>query len=206
MCGRFVDPNLRGTEVEMSQTKINPIPRRFNVKPTQEVLVMGRVPEQAQYARWGLIPSWFRGDIRDWKAATINARIEDARDKPSFKAAWKYGRCLIPAGGYYEWAGAKAPKQPWFIASAGNEETLWFAGLVSLWGDLQTCAILTRAASEPLAALHTRMPVILSTAEREAWLSGTEGPDLGAGAQLRYHPVKRFGIADEGEELIEAME
>ncbi|MEY8120755.1 SOS response-associated peptidase family protein [Falsihalocynthiibacter sp. BN13B15] len=71
MCGRIIDPNLRGTEFERSELKINPFPRRYNIKPTQEVYVMR---DTLQMARWGLILSWHRGGIKDWKANTINAR------------------------------------------------------------------------------------------------------------------------------------
>ncbi|SNT74001.1 SOS response-associated peptidase [Paracoccus seriniphilus] len=206
MCGRFVDPNLRGTELEHSELKIDPIARRFNVKPTQPVLTMG-ADGIAEYARWWLIPSWFKGnDPREWKATTFNARIEDAASKPSFRGAWKYGRCLIPAAGYYEWTGGKGNKQPHFIRSAGNEENLWFAGLKSLWHDLLTCTIVTRAANDCVAELHGRMPVVLNASEREAWLAGIPDPDIGAGARLTYHPVARFGIKDDGPELIETDE
>lgn len=31
-------------------------------------------------------------------------------------------------------------------------------------------------------------------------------PDIGAGARLTYHPVARFGIKDDGPELIETDE
>ncbi|MEI4487205.1 SOS response-associated peptidase [Frigidibacter sp. MR17.14] len=206
MCGRFIDPNLRGGETELSELKIDPFARRFNIKPTEEVLILGRRPEQARMARWWLVPSWHRGTLAEWKATTFNARIEDAATKPSFKGAWKYGRCLIPAGGYYEWTGTAGAKQPHVILPAGNAETLYFAGLCSLWQDLMTCTILTRAATPEVAAVHSRMPVILSPDEREDWLSGREGPDLGAGARLRHHPVARFGIRDDGPELIEPIE
>jgi len=30
MCGRFIDPNLRGTEFEFAEIKITPFPRRFS--------------------------------------------------------------------------------------------------------------------------------------------------------------------------------
>lgn len=48
-----------------------------------------------------------------------------------------------------------------------------------------------------------RMPVILDSAERDDWLSGSDRTDLGAAYSVRHHPVTRFGIADEGEALIE---
>ena len=63
MCGRFVDPNLRNTEVDMSQIKIDPFPRRYNVKPTQAVYVIQE--GQIGIARWGLIPSWHKGELKD---------------------------------------------------------------------------------------------------------------------------------------------
>lgn len=206
MCGRFIDPNLRGTELELSQIKIDPFPRRFNIKPTQDVLVVPSDPAKAALARWWLVPSWHKGDLRDWKATTFNARIEDAATKPTFRAVWKHGRCLIPAGGYYEWTGDKGAKQPHAILSAGNEEALWFAGLASRWQDLLTCTILTRAATDAVSAIHHRMPVILDAEERDAWLSGADTPDLGATARLRSHLVARFGLHDDGPNLIEPFD
>ncbi|QYK42824.1 MAG: SOS response-associated peptidase [Paracoccaceae bacterium] len=205
MCGRYIDPNLRGTEAELSEIKIDPFPaRRFNIKPTEQVLILARTPLTGMTARWWLVPSWFDGAAaKDWKATTFNARIEEARDKPTFRAVWRKGRCLIPAGGYYEWTGERGARQPHVILSAGNTQTLFFAGLASRWRDLLTCTILTRAANDSIAGLHHRMPVILDAEERDAWLGGTDDLDIGAGARLRHHPVRPFGIADDGPDLIE---
>ena len=158
MCGRFVDPNLRSAGLDTSWLKINPLPRRFNVKPTNDVLILAKQPLEAMIARWWLVPSWFEGaEAKEWKATTFNARIEDARDKPTFRRVWRHGRCLIPAAGYYEWTGEKGRKQPHVILPAGNEETLFFAGLASRWRDLLTCTILTRAANQTTADLHPEL-------------------------------------------------
>lgn len=204
MCGRFVDPNLRNTEVDMSQTKLTPFPRRFNVKPTQDVVILAKKPLEPMLARWWLVPSWHRGNLKDWKATTFNARIEEAKDKPAFRAVWRHGRCVIPAAGYYEWTGERGAKQPHFIHPAGNNETLFFAGLASRWEDLLTCTILTRAANDTTADLHHRMPVILDPEERDAWLGGSDDLSLGREARRRYHPVAPFGLNDDGPVLIEA--
>lgn len=203
MCGRFIDPNLRGTEFEFAELKIAPFLRRFNVKPTQDVYVL--LGNEITGARWGLIPGWHKGDLKDWRASTINARIEDAAKKPSFRGAWRHGRCLIPVGGYFEWTGDRSPKQPHFVSSSGNEATLWFAGLISVWNDMRTCAIVTRAANETVQPIHDRMPVILDSEEREGWLSESDRCDFGAACRLKHHPVARFGIKDEGETLIEPI-
>lgn len=207
MCGRFIDPDLRDTDAQFSILKINPFPRRrFNVKPTNGVLLLDGPERTPLTARWWLVPSWHKGDLKDWKASTFNARIEEAQTKPSFRAAWKDGRCLIPAGGYYEWTGERGSKTPHFICSAGNAPTLWFAGLRSPWRELQTCTIVTRAASSAVAAVHDRMPAILSIDEQEAWLAGSDDLSIGAGAALRHYPIAPFGADDDGPELIEPAE
>ncbi len=92
-------------------------------------------------ARCWLIPSWHKGDLKEWNAATLNARIEDAASKPSFRGAWRAGRCLIPAGGYYDWTGEAGAKLPHIILPAGSDETMWFAGLFSRWRNIATCTI-----------------------------------------------------------------
>ncbi len=103
MCGRFVDPNLRSEGLDTSWLKITPFPRRFNVKPTQDVLILAKPTLEPLVARWWLVPSWFKGEeAKGWKAATFNARIEEAKEKPAFRAVWRFGRCLIPAAGYCE--------------------------------------------------------------------------------------------------------
>ncbi|KJZ20428.1 SOS response-associated peptidase [Loktanella sp. S4079] len=217
MCGRVIEPELVGTDEEHSETRIDPFgenpviipprgPRRFNVAPTQDLLIIGGDPLRAMSARWWLVPSWHKGELRDWKATTFNARIEDAQNKPSFRNVWRRGRCLIPAGGYYEWTGEKGAKQPHAILPAGNENIVWFAGLASRWNDLLTCTILTRAASQDLAPMHPRMPVMLDLAEREAWLNGSDAvATLGQAPRVKHHQVARFGTRDDGPELIEPV-
>lgn len=204
MCGRFVDPNLRSAGLDTSWLKINPFPRRYNVKPTQNVLIVAKPTLEPVMARWWLVPSWYKGeDVKGWKATTFNARIEEAKEKPAFRAVWRFGRCLIPAAGYYEWTGIRGAKQPHYIHPAGNDETLYFAGLASRWQGLLTCTILTRAAIDSTAELHPRMPVILNPEERDAWLGGSDDRTLGAGAQLHHYPVAPFGLNDDGPVLIE---
>ncbi len=51
MCGQFVDPNLRSEGLDTSWLKINPIPRRFNDRPTDPGLILARQPLAAMSAR-----------------------------------------------------------------------------------------------------------------------------------------------------------
>jgi putative SOS response-associated peptidase YedK len=182
----------------------------WNVKPTQtvEALFVRKGALVAANARWWLVPQWFKGAPKDWKATTFNAKIETADTLPSFRGA---SRCAIPASGYFEWTGDKGQKQPWWITTQSNAPMLFFAGLQTrLESGLRTCSILTRPALTQTAHLHPRSPVILADGQLQAWLSGeidrdTAKSDLGTDwdGRMRFHQVARFGIEDDGPELIE---
>src|SRR5690606_24437829 len=121
--------------------------------------------------RWGLVPSWASDPKIGYKM--INARSETARQKPSFREAWRSRRCLIPADGFYEWMQDGDKKRPQFIRLRSGEPFA-FAGLWETWrgGDepLHTCTILTTEANERLRPIHSRMPVILPRAAYDVWL------------------------------------
>jgi putative SOS response-associated peptidase YedK len=176
MCGRFT---LRANPAAVQQAfQLDEAPRieqRYNVAPSQQVLAV-RMSEQGKvepvFFRWGLVPSW----AKDQKIGytLINARSETASEKPSFRAAFKARRCLIPADGFYEWKAVGKKKQP--VCFALRDERLFaFAGLWERWMSpdgpaVQTCTILTTASNELIRPLHERMPVILDPARFHAWL------------------------------------
>jgi putative SOS response-associated peptidase YedK len=139
--------------------------RRFNVAPGDEVV--------AKTSAGGTLLRW--GFLRDNAYTTINARAESLLDKATWRNALADGRCLIVADGFYEWqkrvVGDGVRKQPFWITRA-DHAPFAFAGLASPWG---TCAIVTTAATEKLAPLHDRMPVILPPGAEDAWLAD---PDL----------------------------
>ena len=53
--------------------------------------------------RWGLVPSWWKRPLKDFKIATFNARAGTVKSKAMFRNPFRQKRCLIPASGYYEW-------------------------------------------------------------------------------------------------------
>jgi putative SOS response-associated peptidase YedK len=55
--------------------------------------------------------------------------------KPLFRGAFKYGRCIIPASGFYEWTGKKSNRQPHLFTAADESPILAFAGLWEYWLD-----------------------------------------------------------------------
>ena len=94
----------------------------------------------------------------------INARSETAASKPSFRAAFRKRRCLIPTDGFFEWKKAGKHKQPYLIG-VGQGDLFAFAGLWEDWernGEIiQSCTVLTTEAQQLMRPLHERMPVIL---------------------------------------------
>lgn len=175
MCGRFVITSAPEALRRLLAYKEQPnFPPRYNIAPTQPIPVVRREQGEWHFAlvRWGLIPSWVK-DPRQF-ALLINARLEGVVEKPSFRAAMKRRRCLIPADGFYEWKKEGKTKRPFFIR-AKNREPFAFAGLWETWtdrdgGEIETAAIVTCAANETLAPVHDRMPVIVPPEQFDAWL------------------------------------
>ena len=179
MCGRFVQfSSLRTLANHFDfQTAPSDIAASYNVAPTQMVLaIIQREERQLENLHWGLVPSWAKN--LSGASRLINARAETVATKPSFRAAFKRRRCLIPADGFYEWQGEKGQKQPWFITGPGDQP-LAFAGLWEIWkrkdpeaeqSEYRSCAIITTAASDSVRDIHHRMPVILRSGAYARWL------------------------------------
>lgn len=149
------------------------LPARWNIAPTQHVAVIAnREAPRLEFFHWGLIPSW-AADPRIGNRL-INARSETLAEKPSFRTAFRKRRCLILADGFYEWAQEGGRKAPMYIRLKSGAPFA-FAGLWEIWRapdgtEVCSCAIVTRAAEEPIAAFHARMPVILTAERYTAWL------------------------------------
>lgn len=168
---------------------------RFNVAPTQEILVVRDSPDEekaaagereARLMRWGLVPVW----AKDLKVGyrMINAKVENLEKSRAYgPLVGKFRhRCLIVADGFYEWMKAedpKQPRQPWRFTVDGGEPFA-FAGLCTRkeWNDpdergvdpdgyLYSATIITTTPNAVVKPVHDRMPAILSGPEAEAaWL------------------------------------
>ena len=128
----------------------------------------------------------------------FNARSETLADKPSYRAAYKHKRCLIPASGYYEWQKIdKDNKQPFWIGRKDNEPFA-MAGLFEDWTDTETgeliesCTIITRSSYQKINSIHDRMPVILPENYYSDWLScelqGFPAVDIN---EIDYYPISK---------------
>ncbi len=102
----------------------------------------------------------------------LNARSESAKEKPSFKKAWKDCRCIIPASYYFEWSHPenKKPGAKYAIQPEGSAVT-WLCGLYRIEEGLPHFVILTREPSEELKKIHERMPMILPDRYIYDWIN-----------------------------------
>jgi putative SOS response-associated peptidase YedK len=177
MCGRYLLNTPREAIARWFDGDIPPVlEARYNIAPSQEVPVVrasasGQGREFAM-VRWGLIPSWAK-EI-SFGAHTINARAETIAEKPTYRAAFRRRRCLVPADGFYEWKKVGKEKQPHAIRPADGNP-IAFAGLWERWqpagGEaIESMTIITTQANELLRPLHERMPVILPRERYSIWL------------------------------------
>jgi putative SOS response-associated peptidase YedK len=147
---------------------------RYNVAPSQHMPVIVHRDGQNKISlmQWGLLASWSKGSK---SIRPINARIEGILSKPTFRGPVRKRRCLIPAGGFYEWQKSGTQKVPHFIRRQ-DEKVFAFAGIYDEWrgaeGEvIDSFAILTTRPNSIMSRIHDRMPVILSDGDREnAWL------------------------------------
>jgi putative SOS response-associated peptidase YedK len=205
MCGRFTN-RLTWREIVALYRLAVPIepernlPARYNICPTDtiDVVVERGGKRELVSMRWGLIPSWWRGRLKD-VPATFNARAETVGQKPMFRDAFRRNRCLIPASGYYEWLDTPTGKQPHYYTAA-DDSPLTIAGLWDVWKDIETgavlhsCTMIVTDANALAARVHDRMPVLLQPKNFDSWLAGSAGTELlrpAAEDCLQEWPVSR---------------
>jgi putative SOS response-associated peptidase YedK len=204
MCGRFtlIAPGEAIAE-HFGLREIPTLAPRYNIAPTQPVAAIrisskSGTPELTHF-HWGLIPRWAKDPTIG--SRMINARSETAAEKPSFRVAFKYRRCLVPADGFYEWQKVNGGKQPVRIGLADGG-LFAIAGLWEHWqspdgSEIESCTLLTTGPNELLKPVHNRMPVILSPDDYELWLDpgaqhpGEVQPLLRSypDETMRYYPV-----------------
>ena len=175
MCGRYAlhtHPDV--IAIEFGLKHLPAFEPKYNIAPSSDVLVVREDRERGRLAdlcRWGLIPAWAKDTSIGNRLA--NARAETVADKPSFRAAFRRGRCLVPASGFYEWKNAGGRKQPYYIRPTGSG-LFALAGISELWsgpgGPLHTVCLITTEPNELMREIHDRMPVIVPHEDYAAWL------------------------------------
>jgi putative SOS response-associated peptidase YedK len=155
MCGRYAlhaHPDV--VALQFGLDAVPAFPPRYNIAPATDILIVRR--NAASLARWGL-----RGRFVNLRAETVGVK---------FKEAYRRGRCLVPASGFYEWQQAAGRKQPYYLFP--RDEPLF--GFAALWEN-DTCTLITTAANAAMRSIHDRMPMIVAKQNYPAWLDGEDG-------------------------------
>lgn len=184
MCGRFnveADP-LSRLLLELVRLR-HPGPDNHNAAPTETIVVL-RIDDDGAPAlvpmRWWLTPHWAKAP--ETRYSMFNARAETVATRPAFRDAFRKRRCVVPISGFYEWARAQTPKQPYYIRPHDRPGML-LAGIWDRWVDrdsgesLDSFAVITAPAHDGLAFVHDRQPVMLSMAGARAWLDPEAAPE-----------------------------
>jgi putative SOS response-associated peptidase YedK len=184
MCGRFaITSPPEAVRAFFGFAQQPNFPPRYNIAPTQPIpLVSARregdgVARHFQLARWGFLPGFVKDPAKF--PLLINARAETLAEKPSFRAALRRRRCLIPADGWYEWRkNLNGPKTPFLLRRTGGG-LMGFAGLWETFldpsgGEIDTACIVTTMANGATAAIHDRMPAIIAPEDFASWLNPDE--------------------------------
>lgn len=181
MCGRYTltcadkETLVRNLPFdEFSEIRIQFRPR-YNVAPGQSnpvVYLTGSGPALVD-ALWGF--------QRSGGGVTINARSETASRTMMFRDAFRDGRCLVPADGFFEWRREGRVNQPYLFRKEDR-------GLFLMAGLCQEgrYVVLTRDSEGEVRDIHDRMPVLIEAEDARRWLDRGE---LGKGPELTKDAV-----------------
>lgn len=167
MCGRYTltcgdeEELLNGLPFEeINDVRIELRPR-YNIAPGQSNPVVyvdsgGAVLDEAT---WGF--------ERPSGGIAINARSETAERTTMFRNAFREGRCLVPADGFFEWRREGRISQP-YLFRRPDGALFVMAGLCQAG----RYVVLTQRSEGEVADIHDRMPVVLDADQARRWLDG----------------------------------
>ena len=161
-----------------------PLARGGEVRPTNLVAVLATDRQQKP----ALFPMVWGCTVQGRNAPVINARSETAAEKPIFREAWQKHRCVIPASWYFEWQHTPTEDGRGTVSTKlaiqpKDAEIMFLCGLYRIEENkLPAFVILTRQASEDVAFIHERMPLMLPKEAIKAWIN----PSVSAVSVLPY--------------------
>jgi len=164
MCAKFEVKAAMKKVKKRFGLKLNPpCAQGVEMNPTARILT---IDGQSGHAR-GRLLGW--GLKLDWDPKPlINARAETLSTKTTFRPLLAR-RCLVPATAYFEWARPPGGAKQKMRIHPKKADLFAMAGLIGEDGD--TFTIVTCAPAPEIAALHTRMPVILPPEAEVEWLN-----------------------------------
>jgi len=181
VCGRFniIDDPLTQLLMEITgQSAPWSMTTEYNIAPTQQIPVL-RYADGNDWSlslmRWWLVPSWSPGPST--KYSMFNAKAETLSTSRAYREPYESRRCILPVSGYYEWRKEGTQKLPYYIEPE-DAPGFALAGLWERWqGQLQgeqqvieSCTIVTTAATKAMSSVHHRMPVHFTAEQSRQWV------------------------------------
>ena len=155
MCGRYtLSVSNKPAIAELGLQSAD----RFNIAPQSQVLIQTDSGAHAS-VHWG-IPM---GGCKASRFVT-NARFETLDAKPLFR---DLARCALLTDGWYEWQRVGSKKQPWYHHLGGR--LFYMAGVCQSGIGF---AVVNQGATESLAEIHHRQPVLLDEQHLDLWIIG----------------------------------
>lgn len=167
MCGRYYMDDETRREIRRLVLKLDPkicseSDQTAAIFPSQKATVItgrGRHLE-AEQMLWGF-PRF------DGRGILINARVETAMERHTFRESVLHRRCVIPAKGFWEWNRSKEK----FSFERTDSQVLFMAGCYDCIDGQDRFVILTTEANSSVKPVHDRMPLILERNELESWVT-----------------------------------
>lgn len=158
MCGRIGYVVTRAELVASYPwlREIAEAPPRYNIAPTDPVVVVGR--EKAELLPWGI----------EGRKGLFNLRTETViRGGPHHQLLFGR-RAIVPASHFYEWRRLGSHRMP-VAVSRRDGLPLNLAALVGRWSGGRGVTVLTTTPNADLSPIHNRMPVLLSDEDAATW-------------------------------------
>ena len=187
MCGRYYLENTIEMVPFIEKMMKSPLVRKWNdttgIKTSGEIAPADVVPVIAPNRSGNQSVFPMKWGYQGQQKLLINARVETAAEKPTFRDDWKNHRCIVPASYYLEWEhlplnnGKTKTGDKYAIQPKGSSVT-WLCGLYRFENEMPVFVIITRDADEEIRFIHDRMPLIMPDELVDDWIKPDANPNV----------------------------
>lgn len=212
----FIRYSLTATADDIGQRFALEVPKgyepQYNASPTHLLPVITDDSQKGlSFFYWGTTP--LMANQKSLGEKIINTKAESIREKQVARKKFKERRCLIPADGFYEWKKTGKRTSIPYRFTLQDKSMFALAGLWEEYDDehgemFHTFSIITTPASETVAVITERMPLVLPAEMEKSWLDGTDEQSLiallqpYAGALDFYSVSSRVNFPERNDRLV----
>ena len=156
-----------------------PVRTEGEITPTS--IVPALAPSKS--GRKSVYPMIWGYSVQGLSRQLANARSETAWEKPTFRDSMVAHRCAVPASWYFEWehfrsASGRIKAGDKYAIMPKGIELMYFCGLYRIEENYPHFVILTQNASENIAFIHDRQPVIITEELVDSWIDPKFNPHV----------------------------